>query len=581
MAKQAKKSKGGVAVSKAELEADVKAYMDAGGNKSEAARLRGLNRHTYRERLEMAERVLKVRLKKVVDGRYESIQADKRPLPAKGCVARYILTAAQNNTHPHEAGLKNLLAYGEWTKRVKRGNSFEFIVGTFSYAMDSYGAKAVKRNTYDPKVEQDLWYSPAVVPYIKDSSVMLAPGLMWCGEMNILPTATNPLTGMDDYNGRASNIVPHVKQTLESVASLPDEATKLNFSTGGITLRNYIQKRVGIIAERRHTYGAVLVEVDDEGSWYVRHLVVDDSGTVYDIGPSGYRGVRVCNGIVDAIRCDDEEDKRTFTDSIMWGDIHASEMDLWVRLLGWAPGGVLDQHRPKRQFWHDLFSMRSRGHHEMKDFLRTFEKHVAGEGDVEGEVAITADFMHEGIRTKARDGWECETVVIRSNHDRHLDRWVNEADPKKDPANAVYYTKLMAAKLAAITAGDKDFNVLQYALAQAGAPKVRFNGEDESYIVCKRSKVAPGGIECGLHGDLGANGARGSSRGLRNLGRPVNKAHDHRATMLDQRGVMSGGACALNLPYMKGPNSQSVSHIFNFENGARQIVTFWDGKHRA
>jgi hypothetical protein len=219
--------------------------------------------------------------------------------------------------------------------------------------------------------------------------------------------------------------------------------------------------------------------------------------------------------------------------------------------------------------------MRSRGHHEMKDFLRTFEKHVAGEGDVAGEVSITADFMHEGVRP-----W-CETVVIRSNHDRHLDRWVNEADPKKDPANAVYYTQLMAAKLAAITAGDRDFNVLQWALAQAGAPKVHFNGEDESFVICKGSKVAPDGIEAGLHGDLGANGARGSSRGLKNLGRPVNKAHDHRATMMDQRGVMSGGACAINLPYMKGPNSQSVSQIIAFDNGARQIVTFWNRKARA
>jgi hypothetical protein len=572
------------AVSKEELKKDVDAYMAAGGNKSEAARMRGLHRHTYRDRLTMAERVLGIQLGKVVDGRYEAVKAIQRPLPPKGCVARYILTSAQNNTHAHEAGLKNLLAYGTWTKQLKRGNSFEFITGTFSYAIDAYGAKSVKRGSYDSKRganREELWYAPSLVPYIVDESIMLAPGLMWCGEMNILPTATNPLTGLDDYNGRASNIVPHVKQTLESVASLPDEATKFNYSTGGITLRNYIQKRAGIVAERKHTYGALLVEVDDAGSWYVRHLVVDDAGAVYDIGPSGFRGVRVINGIVDAIRCNDADDKRTFVDSIMWGDVHASEMDLWVRLLGWSKGGFLDQVRPRRQFWHDLFSMRSRGHHEMKDFLRTFEKHVAGEGDVQGEVAITADFMHDGVRYKSRDGWDCETVVIRSNHDRHLDRWVNEADPKKDPANAVYYTKLMAAKLDAIANGDRDFNILQFALNEAGAPKVRFNGEDESYVICKRSKVAPDGIECGLHGDLGANGARGSTRGLRKLGRPINKDHDHTAGMLDQRGVMSGGACSLSFPYMKGPNAHSVSHIVAFDNGARQIVTFWNRKARA
>jgi hypothetical protein len=32
---------------------------------------------------------------------------------------------------------------------------------------------------------------------------------------------------------------------------------------------------------------------------------------------------------------------------------------------------------------------------------------------------------------------------------------------------------------------------------------------------------------------------------------------------------------------MKGPNAHSISHIFNFVNGARQIITFWNKKARA
>lgn len=554
--------------SNAELQKDADAYMAAGGNKSEAARMRGMNRHTYRERLDLASKQLGIVFGKVVDGRYDYVKAAKRPLPPKGCVARYILTACQNNTHPHEAGLSNLLAYGEWTKKVKRGNTFEFIVGTFSYAIDSYGAKAVKRGAY--KEQGDLWYDPKLVPYILDESIQLAPGLIWSGEMNILPTAIDPLTGLDDYNGRASNIVPHVKHAMESVASLPDEATKFNYSTGAITLRNYIQKRAGIIAERRHTYGALLVEVDSGGSWFVRQLTVGEDGSVYDVGPSGYRGVRVVGGIVDAIKCS-EPGNRTFIEAMAWGDIHAAEMDLWVRNLGWSHGGCLDQLRPRKQFMHDVFSMRSRGHHEMKDFIRTYQKMVAGEGSVEGEMQVTADFLSDAVRP-----W-CETIVVRSNHDRHLDRWLNEADPKKDPANAGYYTKLMGKLLSATDAGEP-FNVLEWALRAAGSPKaIRFLAEDESFIVCKRTPS--GGIELGLHGDLGPNGSRGSTRNLRKLGRAVTKMHDHQAAIRDK--VWSGGACSLNFPYMKGPTAHSISHVPHFDNGARQILTFWQGKFRA
>jgi hypothetical protein len=550
---------------KAELQKDVDAYIAAGGNKSEAARLRGMNRLTYKGRLVMAEKALGVSLGKVVDGRVDYVKATKRPLPPKGAVARYILTSCQNNTHPHSAGLENLLAYGEWTKRTKRGNTFEFIVGSFSYAIDAYGAKAVKRGR---AVTTDaLWYAPELVPFIKDESIELAPGLVWSGEMNILPTAVDPLTGLDDYNGRSSNIVPHVKHAMESVASLADEATKFNYSTGAITLRNYIQKRIGIIAERRHTYGALLVEVDSGGSWYVRQLQIGEDGSVYDIGPAGYTGVRVRDGEVDAIKVGEQ---RTFVEALNWGDIHAAEMDLWVRELGWSKGGCIDQLRPRKQFLHDVFSMRSRGHHEMKDFLRTYEKYVDDEGSVEGEVAVTADFLGDAVRP-----W-CESIVVRSNHDRHLDRWINEADPKKDPPNAAYYTKLMNAKLAAMDSGNKDFSILEWALRGAGAPKVvRFLGEDESYIICKRA----GGIECGLHGDLGPNGSRGSTRNLRKLGRAVNKGHDHQAAIRDK--VWSAGACSLNFPYMKGPGAHSISHIVTFDNAARQILTFWNGKFRA
>lgn len=550
-----------------ELRAAVDAYRQCGGNRSAAARLRGLPRNTYRDRLEVAQKRFGIQLGKVVDGRVDYVRADKRPLPKPGCVARYFLTSAQNNTHPHP-GFKSARTYMQWLGE-RRGDTAEVIVGTFSYALDVYGAKAVKRGSYKP--QDELWYHPEILPFIRDESIELAPGLVWCGEMNILPTATNPLSRLEDYNGRNSNIVPHVKHALESVASLPDEPTKFNFATGTITQRNYIQKRAGILAERKHSYGGVLAEVDSDGNWYVRQIQFGTRGELYDIGPSGYRAVRVTGETVEVIKAS-EPPKRTWLEAITWGDIHASEMALWVRVLGWGRGGMLDQLAPRKQFMHDLFSMRSRSHHEWKNFHRHFEKFVRGEGGVEDEIRITADFVKESARP-----W-LETLVVRSNHDQHLEQWLNEGRVDLDPENATYFTRLQLEKLRAIEAGDRDFNVLEFALRRAGIPKrVRFLGEDESFVICKSADFV--GIECGLHGHLGPNGARGSTRGLMRLGRPSNKAHDHRATWADS--TLSGGACSLDFPYMRGPTAHSISHVLTWSNGSRQILTMWGNKFRA
>lgn len=552
-------------VSDEELQADVDAYIAAGGNRSEAARNRDLPRMTYNDRLKQAERRLGIVLGKMADGRIEAVEHERLELPPPGKIKRYILTSAQNNTYLHP-GWINLKAYSDWLGQY--GDGCEFFVGTFSYALDAYGAKAVKRGSWKPM--DSLWYAPEITEYIRDQRLELAPGLIWCGEMNILPTAVNPLNGLETYNGRASNIVPHAKVAMDSVPSLPSEATKFNYATGTITMRNYVQKRAGIIAEPGHSYAGLIVEVNSDGNWWVRQLHIDGNGHVYDVGPSE-RGVKappikVADGAVVPAG-------EYAVDSIVWADIHASEMEDWVQRLGWEAGGMLDTLRPKRQFWHDLFSMRSRGHHEMKDFHRMYQKMVDGQDSVEGEVQTTGKFASYANRP-----W-CQAIVIPSNHDRHLDRWLNEEDPRKDPKNASYHMMLQSAKLRAIHEGDRNFNVLEWALRRLTyfPEDVMFLAEDESYVICRDS--VDGGIETGMHGDRGPGGSRGSTRGLRRLGRLVIKGHDHTAAI--SGGVYSVGACSLSFPYMKGPSAHSVTHCAVFENGRRQLITMWNGKWRA
>lgn len=548
------------------LKNNVQVFIDCGGNKSEAARRLGIPRITLHDRLKVAEARFGISLGRIADGQVEPLQHVVRPLPKRGAVNRYILTSVQNNTHLHP-GWFNLKAYADFLNELPN-SSCEFIVGTFSYALDAYGKKAVKRGTWKPD-GADMWYAPEIRDYIMDTRVELAPGLIWCGEMNILPTATNPLTGLETYNGRASNIVPHVQIAMESVPALRGEGTKFNYSTGTITQRNYIQKRAGIVAEQRHCYGGLLVEVDHTGAWWCRQLHIDGNGHVYDVGPSD-EGITEAGDVIRIM-----DGRVTYTgkvDSIVWGDIHASEMEPWVRALGWGAGGMLDSLLPIRQFFHDVYSMRSRSHHEMKSFHKMFEKHVKGLANVEQEVEVTAKFI-----TEANRDW-CQTIVVPSNHDRHLERWLDEEDPRKDPINAQYHIRLQARYLEAVARHEKGFNILEWALREKGIPEdVLFLEEDESYVICR--DAYEGGIECSLHGDRGPNGARGSTRNLTKLGRAVIKGHDHTAAI--RHNVYSVGACSLDFSYMAGPTAHSVTHCVVFENGRRQLVTMWNGKWRA
>lgn len=560
----------GKTVPEEELKKDVEAYIKAGGNKSAAAKARGLPRQTFQDRLRMAESKLGIALGKVADGRIEQAEHEVRPLPPEGCVARYIFSSVQNNTYLHP-GWVNLKAYADWLNLLSDGegqDSCEFIVGTYSYALDAYGAKAVKRGTWKPDSDGP-WYDPEIVEYIRDTQIELAPGLVWCGQMNILPTVRNPLSGYETYNGRKSNIIPHAKIAMESIPSMPDEGTKFNWTTGTITQRNYIQKNAGIKAEEGHAYGGLLVEVTSKGDWYVRQLHIDGNGSVYDVGPTGYRGVKVVGGEVRDLQGKGVE-------SITWGDIHVAEMEPWVRTLGWSGGegqdGMLETLHPRYQILHDIYSHRARSHHEIKDFHAMHRKHVRGQDSVEGEIKQCANFLDLAVRP-----W-CTTVVVPSNHDRHLTRWLNDEDPRKDVANARYHIHLQAALLSATERGDRDFNILRYAVEEAGAPKkgIRWLYEDESFVLCKD---VDGGIEQGLHGDRGPGGSRGSTRGLTRLGRAVTKGHDHTAAIRDN--VYSVGACSLSFEYMKGPSAHSISHVVCFENGRRQMITMWDGKWRA
>jgi hypothetical protein len=465
--------------------------------------------------------------------------------------AVYLLTSAQNNTHVHAAFWRNLQAY-------RRHLGATLYVSQFTYNKSSYPARDIKPDTADGSDHEQLWYANEIANHVFNERLQITPSLVFCGEVNILPTAVRPLSGFENYTGRASGIFSHAKQHMQSVPNL--DAAKFNWTTGSCTLRNYLQKKAGLKAEYQHAYGALIVEVDADGDWFVRQLRATEDGAFHDLAGDGALLVR--NGrITRGLR----------VEAVQPGDVHVEQMDPVVRQVHWGRGGMIDVLRPRYQFLHDTLDFKSRNHHEAKDPHETFRKYARGQDNVEAELRRVAKFLKEEAARA-----DCQLVVVDSNHDQALTRWLREADLQADPVNALMYLKLQQRMYEAIAAGRENFHLFEAVMRSMGVPRsVRFLRTDESFVICRSA----GGIECGMHGHAGANGGRGSPAVFARIGRRANTGHTHSAGIADD--LFVAGTCSLlRLSYNRGLSSWSHSDIVTYPSGCRSIVTLWKGKWR-
>lgn len=513
----------------------------AGGNISDAARSLGLHRATYVDRLRSA----RVRDDWQPVGRVGVLRARPMPLPKGDAVARYILTCAQSGTKLHEPTWKALNALAEHY-------GARLLVSTFSYSHRQEGS--AKRGTQVGEMGTD-WYDPRIEPSVCDDMVAVAPSLIFNGHMNILPTAIDPLSGMSNYNGRNSSIFPHAKVAMQSVPTMAGHAAKMQYTTGAATQINYIQKKAGQKAEFDHVFGGLLVEVNSAGEWWARQLVTDSRGRMYDLDVVAMPEGEVVPSVGSA--------------ALVFGDLHAIHL---VDHSRWADGGMVDVLRPDVQVAHDILDFESRSHHNRRDPHKMFELHARGRESVEQELVGVGGLL----RVMAKRG---RVLVVNSNHDRHLERWLKEADWRTDPVNARFFIECQRAFLQAIEAREP-FDALKWAVQKYNPVKgVRFLAPGNSYVVCRDRS---GGVELGLHGDLGPGGARGSIRNLSRLGRKVVIGHSHSAGIFNGAYQVGVSADMNAFSYARGaPGAWSHTDCVVYANGKRALITWHNGKWRA
>jgi hypothetical protein len=541
-------------VSPEDMDLTFSVYAETGNNISATARKLGLSRQTIQNRLRGGKGK-----KPLAGGQLTAKKVEKRKHPKKkNAVKRFIVTSAQNNTYVHDTCLKNLEAYAAY-------HDAEILVGTYTYNKNAYGQLAVKRGTLGAHQEK-LWYDPKIMPYIEaadNRNIEVGPHLLWCGRANILPTDSDPLKGFEAYAGRLSGIFPHAKQIMVGVASHHQEATKFNYTTGTVTQQNYIQKKAGLKAEQHHTYGGLIVEVCGDGRWYVRQLVCDEQGVMYDLD------VKIDNGKITT-------GNRVL--GINWGDIHEATIQAEIRQLAFGKGGMLDHLNPKYQFFHDTLDWKARDLHAIwKNLPRDrFMNYIEGFDSVENELSSVANFLRDTARP------ETESVVVYSNHDSFFLRWLDCCDHRKDPPNAIYFLESSLHAYQHIKQHRRQANMVKWACLRAwggeAEPNVTFLDEDASFIIAKEHN---GGIECGMHGHDGANGARGNHKQFERMGRRTNTGHEHTSYLSQWGAAVAGLLGTEEQGYNHGPGSWSNTQIVTYSNGSRAAVTFWKGAYHA
>ncbi len=548
------------AITKDELIEFWSVYERYAYNEVSVAEALGMSPTSVRRRIKKAMHDLGVTKRPL--GVTHARSAKKVQLPKKGAVRRVMLTSLQNNTYLHDA---------TWAAGINLAKYYdaEIMVGTFTYAPNSDGSEKRGKEMKDTlgfKLK-DRWYDQRALPYIADEFVELAPGLVWCGHHNMLPTNSEPLRGKESLNGRSSSIYPHTRIAMRSIATMPGDGTKFNVTTGTVGLRNYMQKNAGITAEFFHGYGFLLVEINSDGEWWFRHLNADSDGVIYDLN----------------VYADPEGvwENEKGVEALVFGDLHRATADEQIIESTFGVGGMCDVLQPRKRVFHDSHDHESRSHHNRRDPHVMYSLHKHGRESVTGEITKLGKFFDEYPATNA-DGDPSEDYMIDSNHDKALNRWLKEADWRTDPVNARSILTLNLAYLDAIDAAEDDeFNPLEFALRALGyAEHVHFmnlKSDDPAKVSLVVCPANGGGIELGLHGDIGPNGARGSGKALSKIGRKLVIGHSHSPGIYD--GTYQVGCTAkLKQGYNVGPSSWAHCHCVIYPNGKRQLLIFWNGK---
>lgn len=429
---------------------------------------------------------------------------------------RYLVTSAQHEASINKALYENMQLYAE-------KNDAEIVILPMR-------GKSVK----DEWLHPDISAHPGVV-----TKEMKINDSLKISNYEIRPQQINPLTGLKRFaQGDKSFIFASPKQHLEYVANSYDDIPKAIMTTGALTNPRYNENvRTGRIAKKDHTYGFINVEVESNKFFHFRHIRSQKNGVFWDIDGE-YR-----NGKFKSLKN---------VPALVVGDLHPYDTDPVHEANTFEQ---IKHFKPKHVFLHDTFNGTSISHHYKGHNIEYFRQSKGQGLDLDEELKHTAGVIESYLNVLPKGS---KLHVVASNHDEHLYRYLDEGRFIGDKGNDLVASKLYTAAL-------QGENPLKAGIEMyMDIPKnLNFIERDEGFSIL--------GYQMGHHGDLGANGGRGSKRSLQAANGKSFTGHTHSAFLYD--GLVGVGTSTFpRIGYNKGYSNWTQTNGVLYSNGQPGLI---------
>jgi hypothetical protein len=387
---------------------------------------------------------------------------------------------------------------------------------------------------------------------VKDRT-LLNDNLMVVADVKVNATNKNPLSGFETVTGKRSGIFGHGQLEMKVVPAPMSKLPKKLCTTGSVTRHNYSDTSRGKIAEENHCTGALVVETHGNLFW-IRQIRGNPDGSFYDLN---------LKTTVDGV------EKAEPALGLVCGDIHWDFICPKVLNATFTSRtSIVDSLKPQSIVIHDVYDGYSGSHHHQKDPMLLYHKAIHNQDSVEAEL----ERLVEGLKIMAKQ----KLVMVDSNHNRHFSRWLNECNPRTDHVNAELYFRCRLAQVqqAATTPDPRELmDPLEwYIRTKIPEVDIDFTGHGSDYAIGKYC--------VDNHGDVGANGARGSAQQFTKFGGYYIIGHSHTPGIY-KNVIQVGTSSVLNPPYVRGPSSWMNTHAIIYADGNASLIDIIDGRWRA